>query len=255
MDLRLAHVGPAEIARRLNLSRGVVSGILQRAGMSLPMLDQYSDCRDEILKLEAEGLSARKIGALLSIKKSQVAGVIRRAGVKPKVERIPSIWNDETLALMHELYIVQGLTARETGERLGVTERAIIGRAYRAGWKRDPELCRNNLRKAERKDRAKSEPRQPRQPRKPRKVRAAPSPLDSILSPNARPWEEREPGQCGWPLGERGAYHSCCNPVEEKGARYCQPHASVAFVGTPEPRALSKVAGWVSRMERPRAAA
>lgn len=37
----------------------------------------------------------------------------------------------------------------------------------------------------------------------------------------ARPWLERERGQCAFPLGERGAVMSCCFPTEET---YCAAH-------------------------------
>lgn len=37
----------------------------------------------------------------------------------------------------------------------------------------------------------------------------------------ARPWLERERGQCAFPLGEKGAVMSCCFPTEET---YCTAH-------------------------------
>lgn len=37
----------------------------------------------------------------------------------------------------------------------------------------------------------------------------------------ARPWLERERGQCAFPLGERGAVMSCCFPTDET---YCAAH-------------------------------
>jgi hypothetical protein len=65
--------------------------------------------------------------------------------------------------------------------------------------------------------------------------------LAAIESPNARPWMERAPfGECKWPLGERHAILSCCNPVER--GSYCEAHAAVAFVAT-RPPASSYVSG------------
>lgn len=52
-----------------------------------------------------------------------------------------------------------------------------------------------------------------------------------VESPNARPWMERATGpdsnECKFPLGERGAILSCCNPVSRGG--YCEGHAAVCF--------------------------
>lgn len=42
----------------------------------------------------------------------------------------------------------------------------------------------------------------------------------------ARPWEERERGQCAWPIGEPGAILSCCAPTD---AKYCAAHYARMF--------------------------
>lgn len=77
-----------------------------------------------------------------------------------------------------------------------------------------------------------------------------------VLSPNARPWEERGRGQCAWPLGETGAIRSCCNPVEDDGGRpYCDGHRRMMGGRPIDPKSLEKLEGWIRRMERPAKAA
>jgi hypothetical protein len=44
----------------------------------------------------------------------------------------------------------------------------------------------------------------------------------------ARPWMEREAGQCAWPIGEGRGMQSCCAPVTTlasgRRAAYCARH-------------------------------
>lgn len=48
-----------------------------------------------------------------------------------------------------------------------------------------------------------------------------------VLSPHARPWIEREDEECKWPLGERHAIMSCCNPVHARG--WCEGHYAIGM--------------------------
>lgn len=58
--------------------------------------------------------------------------------------------------------------------------------------------------------------------------------------PHARPWEERPPRHCGWPLdGPEGAVWSCCAPSPD--AHYCTWHTELA-TGAYEPQAARAAA-------------
>jgi hypothetical protein len=46
----------------------------------------------------------------------------------------------------------------------------------------------------------------------------------------SRPWMDRERGECDFPLGDKGAVHSCCNPVAG-GDHYCTHHRAVCGGG------------------------
>jgi len=58
--------------------------------------------------------------------------------------------------------------------------------------------------------------------------------LSEVESPNARPWMERRAGECKWPLGERGAIQSCCNPIAR--GSFCAGHAAVGYDQAPPKR-------------------
>lgn len=83
--------------------------------------------------------------------------------------------------------------------------------------------------------------------------------LSEVESPNARPWMERRAGECKWPLGERGAIQSCCNPIAR--GSFCAGHAAVGYDQRPEKRnasgtsysahsAIENAARYLTRHER-----
>lgn len=82
--LRRAGVGPREIARRLAVSVGVVSGVLRQAGLSKPGVSRPRNDRafvSEVLELrEVHGLTFDEIAARLGITKSKAAGLCWRNG-------------------------------------------------------------------------------------------------------------------------------------------------------------------------------
>lgn len=52
-----------------------------------------------------------------------------------------------------------------------------------------------------------------------------------VESPNARPWmESRRMTECNWPIGERHAIMSCCNPVKARG--WCAGHYKLGTAPT-----------------------
>ena len=132
------------------------------------------------------------------------------------------------------------------------TRNAVIGKVHRLGMSGTRERVRATNFSKEGRFRLKARAAKPAQPPKAAKVKPEPRPaFIEVLSPNARPWEERASGECAYPLGEQGEIHSCCNPIRE-GSRYCEGHHAISYRGAPEPRALGKLAGWVSKMESPR---
>lgn len=88
-----------------------------------------------------------------------------------------------------------GLTAREIGDRLGVSKNAVIGKAFRL------ELAK-------------------------RRTPAPPTPEDPTVIHLAG----LKPGMCRWPLGETdGAGFHFCGEVAAHGKPYCPAHCTLAY--------------------------
>jgi len=179
------------------------------------------------------------------------------------------MWTDERVAALKRLWL-EGRSAAEvaralsagTGGAAPLTRNAVLGKIHRIGLSR-PDRARATgdgstaaERAAKRRDatnaakaavvrKMNAEPAKPRPP----KVEAVP--LAAIESPNARPWMEREFGQCAWPLGEAGAIMSCCNPVAR--GSYCEGHAAAAFVSIQRADWVQNAArfAWSDRVETP----
>ena len=154
-------------------------------------------------------------------------------------------WSEDVLRAARRLYVEQGLSASESARRLGVSRSALIGKAHRMGWaaERDPRLAiANQLRGG----RAVARALRPARP-------DIPLPPDLVVPCTPRPWMERAPGQCAFPVsGEGEAVMSCCSP---SGLRsYCPAHAAAMFIRrTPaQMQALDRIAEWVDRQEQPR---
>ncbi|MDO1560402.1 GcrA family cell cycle regulator [Brevundimonas sp. 2R-24] len=115
----------------------------------------------------------------------------------------------------------------------GVSRCAVLGKLNRLGCRRDPEVAArlmyakqaNSARKAKERQTAR-EMREAEKAGRRAPVLVRPKRLTQIASPMAKPWESRERGECAFPLGERGAVRSCCNPVQA-GWGYCAEHLSV----------------------------
>ena len=157
------------------------------------------------------------------------------------------LWTPDTLRAARRLYLEFGLSAAESARRLGTTRSALIAKAHRMGWadERDPALAQANLVRGNRllaRDRRPVLP--PREP--------APEPGELPATARPKPWMQRVPGECAFPVeGDSEAVVSCCAPC---GAEtYCGPHRSAMYQREPESRkrALERVAEWVDRMEQP----
>jgi hypothetical protein len=147
-------------------------------------------------------------------------------------------WSAEDDAELKRLYVVEGLSARQCAHGLSKprTRNAVIGRVYRLGYKRDVTAVPSIAKVHQRRRAAIARNKQAPTPRanKPGLTfdgPVAPTPIllcTSVKSPNAKPWLEREPKQCAFPVsGEGTDTVSCCNPAE---AVYCPGHMAIAYV-------------------------
>jgi GcrA cell cycle regulator len=154
------------------------------------------------------------------------------------------VWTEDVLRAARRLYMEEGLSASESARRLGTTSSALIGKAHRMGWaaERDPGLAvANQVRGGRTAARA----------LRPSPPRLAPSP-GPVADSAPRPWLERAPGQCAFPVsGDGEAVMSCCAP---SGLRpYCPAHAARMYVrrSPAQMQALDRIADWVDRLEQP----
>ncbi|WP_423415661.1 GcrA family cell cycle regulator [Hyphomicrobium sp. B1] len=155
------------------------------------------------------------------------------------------MWNTETVQILRDKWDGDGLPADAIADHLAkilgkpVTKSMVVSKAHRL------KLIRR--RRGVRSVCGSSEPR--------RKRHAPPSPhrafvkTDGTYSPVAPTPEatyaddvvrvsflDREPGQCGWPIGDpRDAGFGCCGDETENGSLYCPRHKRRAF----EPREIS----------------
>lgn len=146
------------------------------------------------------------------------------------------------------------------GKALGITKNAVAGIVFRHGFTRDEAVSKAN-REAARKQNAVKLCRTPRAPKPPRPkrekaevpqmtvidagnvpaVRVTNSGQVIAMQPSAelprfpgatsksrpKPWTERAPGECTWPVSGEGAdTFSCCAPVAG-GYSWCPDHCRV----------------------------
>ena len=145
-------------------------------------------------------------------------------------------WTDERIAELKRLWL-DGLSASQIASALGgVTRNAVIGKLHRLGCVRNnPNFTRAVIKKAERKRRERPQRKPGRRP-----VKLSPlfdllceplpeEPADDIATTTVL---ERQPNQCGWPIGEP-AEMKCCGaevvPHLPYGSPYCRKHAQRAF--------------------------
>lgn len=144
-------------------------------------------------------------------------------------------WSEERTQALRSLY-AEGLSAAQIARRLGgVTRNAVLGKLHRMG------LLRRLAPSAPKTVQPKREPRL--RYHKPATIiiaragasdhtpgaERAPMVVGPDTPPStAKPWVEREAGQCRWPFRTSdGETFSCCAPVARDGAPYCTDHAAV----------------------------
>ena len=131
-------------------------------------------------------------------------------------------WNEGKSAAM---------VAQIMNETFGIelTRSAIIGRVGRLGHQRAaPAALRSStvvkLAKAKAIRKHKVKEQWTPTVREVEKPKPTPAPVIVADVSFARPWMERGPGQCAFPLGERYAVMSCCAPTAET---YCKAHRAM----------------------------
>lgn len=140
---------------------------------------------------------------------------IRRATADGMIEsRLRATrWSPDKEAELVRLW-GQGVGPTEISRRIKKTRSAIRDKVFALGLPAHP--------KPERKAKAAVV----EQPKK------APKPKPTVTlwdkTEASRPFLERTAKECAWPLGERGSYHACCQPVRADGDSYCAHHRAIA---------------------------
>jgi len=134
----------------------------------------------------------------------------------------PANWTPENIERLRVL-AAQGLSQREVGEQFGVAKATVRSAAKRFGvrfcWSKPPAIiARPVARKTTR-----TSPPEP--------VARHTLPTLHVVPATAKPWLERDFGECAFPVAGEGAdTFSCCQPIHRNG--YCADHVAVMF----EPR-------------------
>lgn len=199
----------------------------------------------------------------------------------PKRKNPSQGWTDERIDLTKRLWI-EGKSATQIAMILncGMSRNAVIGKIHRLGLSQHgrapcaapPPDVRKRTFSIPKVKRSHVRPPKPGPQNKPavilgayqtstpglqaertaegRAVNARVARGGDVESPNARPWmDARKLNECNWPIGERGAILSCCNPVKARG--WCAGHLAMGTVPTipMRPRAASSYARF-DRVER-----
>lgn len=192
-----------------------------------------------VIELAALGCSAGKIASVLlppaheRRSRHSVIARCRRLGVpllgkvRTVVERKPTLWEaPEVMEMLRSLWIAE-VSVREMGVKMTdhfgvkITANSVIGKVHRSGLAKEfPRStngnCETNRLRATLAAREKKAKRD--------RIQTAKVERETVILADvsfARPWIERESGQCAFPLGKRYEVMSCCFPTDET---YCKAH-------------------------------
>lgn len=147
-----------------------------------------------------------------------------------------SRWPEETIEEIRTMITKGKLTAKQVGDKLGVTRSTILGLMHRNGIPGSMNAARGPQ-----KPRAPKAPRQKAPPAAPeRPVTVAPIDPATLAAqspdapPGAREWTTRRRNECAYPYEVGQDYYSCCAVVERDGDNYCKKHRKVMFDGIPQ---------------------
>lgn len=149
-----------------------------------------------------------------------------------------TVWDDEkNVELLKELWLA-GLSASQIAARIGgITRMAVIGKAHRlklpSRLPRVDGARQSRINRRQRRAKRESKARVRMTPKNPLfELLCEPlpeEPADDIATTTVL---ERQPNQCGWPIGEP-AEMKCCGaevvPHLPYGSPYCRKHAQRAF--------------------------
>jgi hypothetical protein len=175
-----------------------------------------------------EQLGHREIAVRLERSPSAITGRVWRNGWASPRGR--AAWGAKDDAQLEQLWKRDGLSYVQIGEAMGRTRNSVIGRVARKGWQTMGAI-KESIPRAPVKRLRPSSPARPRQPP------PGPGPLQS---PNAKPWTQRQPGECPFPVLPAGAdTWSCCNPTF--GFPYCRGHHVVMVSANQPPPKIEPV--------------
>ncbi len=142
------------------------------------------------------------------------------------IARTPTFWDGEGVIERMTAMWSAGRSYREIANALGhgVSRNAVCGKIMRMGLTRHGAYMRSKRVAPKRQgdDTRRGNLRKPTLTPKP-----LPTTLADVLSPNARPWHERESRQCAWPVSGDGADTVSCANETEPGKTYCGAHLSL----------------------------
>lgn len=229
---------------------------------------------DKIRELRRQGLSQEAVMDRL--------GVSHHAVMRYQDEGIQAhTWTDEETATLKELWLA-GWPGGRIAEKLpGKSRSAIMGKVKRLELKRSVTVNISNASENGRRvgaeyggNRRKKAAHQQAKARKvaakappvlrvvpvPAPEPAADAPLVTMrpefFKPKAaRPFMDRAPGQCAWPIDANGELLACCDPVSARssGRQWCEHHTRAGQVAA-KPRSKARTgpigAGWTEAMRR-----
>ena len=139
-------------------------------------------------------------------------------------------WSEEALTQLRELWESGRYSFEWIASTMGRSRNSVAGKIHRLGIERKhhtaerpgaktSKVAANAVRAA--RIRAKA----------PKPEKPAP-PVIVPYVPLGKPWLERQPGECAFPIGGRGdGLISCCSP--SPGSVYCEHHRDMMFVKPP----------------------
>ena len=199
-----------------------------------------------------EGRSAAETAATMGgLTRNAIVAIARREGwAKGRVSARPArpkkfnrraniVWTDELRARLRFLFVVENLTYDKIAARMDLPRSSVASQGKAMGLKREH---RHTYRSPEQADAQRRNARAEGEAARRRSAAWA-------LTPTARPWIERGPRQCAWPVGEPdhpAEQMSCCARVHP-GHRYCKHHLKIGRPGwreAPKPKAEA-VPSWL----------
>lgn len=134
------------------------------------------------------------------------------------------IWTDDNIDQLKTLWIDKGMTATQVASRMKITRSSVMGKVYRLGLVRSPDITRENRKKmtpgqiyANNKRQAKITIRQ----------------MINLTetTKTMTPFAEIGPRRCVW-IVNANSPALCCGGEVKEGSVYCDEHHARAYRGT-----------------------